>query len=212
MIQIKIFVVNSFQENTFLLWDDETRESVIFDAGCYEGHEFSAIESYISENDLNLTGLINTHCHIDHILGIPYFKREHNLKLRAHKEETKLIANASVMGQIFGLKIESTPEIDAFIEHKEEVNIGLSSLLALHVPGHSSGSLAFYSKDAGFVLTGDALFQGSIGRTDLPGGDYDQLISSIKNNLLVLPPETVIYPGHGPSSTIAEEIDSNPFL
>ena len=116
------------------------------------------------------------------------------------------------MGEIFGLKLKSVPVIDSFIDHRDEIRIGEFSLLAIHVPGHSAGSLTFYNKESGFALTGDALFQGSIGRTDLPGGDYDLLISSIKNNLLVLPPETVIYPGHGPSSTIAEEIESNPFL
>ena len=212
MIQIKTFVVNSFQENTFILWEDESLEALIFDAGCYEDQEFSTIENFISENNLKPIGLINTHCHIDHILGVSYFKSKYGIDFRAHPEEEKLANKAPLMGEIFGLKLKSVPVIDSFIAHGDEIRIGEFSLLAIHVPGHSSGSLTFYSKESGFALTGDALFQGSIGRTDLPGGDYDQLISSIKNNLLVLPPETVIYPGHGPSSTIAEEIESNPFL
>ena len=116
------------------------------------------------------------------------------------------------MGKIFGLEVERFPDIDTFIAHHEEIHVGKSSLAALHVPGHSLGSLAYYNKESGFVLTGDALFEGSIGRTDLPGGNYDQLIQSINENLLTLPPDTLVYPGHGPSTSVGAEIESNPFL
>ena len=156
--------------------------------------------------------MLNTHCHIDHVLGIPYFKENYKLAFRAHQDESAIAKNAHMMGKIFGLEVDSFPDIDSFIEHHEEIRIGVSSLTSLHVPGHSMGSLAFYCKEAGFVITGDALFEGSIGRTDLPGGNYDQLIQSITENLLTLPPETKVYPGHGPSTSIKAEIESNPFL
>jgi len=211
-MQLKKFVVNSFQENTYLIWDEKSGESVLVDAGCYEDHENRSVETFLSDNNLVLKKLVNTHCHIDHVLGIPYFKKKYNLEFHAHKEEIQLVKSAHLMGEIFGMKLESFPDIDTCIEPGDEIRLGEASLSAIHVPGHSRGSLAFYDKEAGFVLTGDALFRGSIGRTDLPGGDYDQLINSIQSYLFVLPPETVIYPGHGDSSTIAIEKDSNPFF
>ncbi|HDR67747.1 MAG TPA: MBL fold metallo-hydrolase [Bacteroidaceae bacterium] len=212
MIQIKTFVVNSFMENTYLLWDESSGESILVDAGCYEPHEIRSVENFISENNLKLKKLVNTHCHIDHVLGVPFFKDKYNLDFVAHREESYLVKRAHFMGELFGIKVNEFPDLDTFIEPGAEISLGEYSLLAIHVPGHSRGSLAYYNSDAGFVLTGDALFRGSIGRTDLPGGNYDQLINSIKNNLFVLPPETEVFPGHGDSTTIAIEKDSNPFF
>lgn len=212
MIRIEKFAFNPFQENTFIITDSATGEAFIVDAGCYEDHEFTAIENYIKNAGLHYSGLLNTHCHIDHILGIPYFKEKYNLEFRAHENESMLVTNGKMSGEIFGLKTGEFPPIDAYVQHGDLIQLGESVLKALFVPGHSPGSIAYYSRESNFVITGDVLFQGSIGRTDLPGGDYDTLISSIKSQLLVLPPDTVVYPGHGPATTIGEEIRSNPFL
>ncbi|MBN1131503.1 MAG: MBL fold metallo-hydrolase [Bacteroidales bacterium] len=212
MLQIETFILNPFQENSYLIWETDFGEALLIDAGCYEKHEFEMVEHFLSEHELTLTGLANTHCHIDHILGVPYFRNSYNLPFRAHKDESRLVQNAHLMGKIFGLNVQPFPELDSFIEPGDEIRVGTHIFQAIHVPGHSQGSLSFYCREAGIVLTGDALFRGSIGRTDLPGGNYDQLIHSIQNNLFVLPPETEVYPGHGESSTIAIELDSNPYF
>jgi glyoxylase-like metal-dependent hydrolase (beta-lactamase superfamily II) len=136
----------------------------------------------------------------------------YGLPLRAHEDESRLLKNAPMMGEVFGLRLEPLDGIGEHVRVNDLIPFGNHSLRALHVPGHSPGSLAFYSEEGGFVITGDALFQGSIGRTDLPGGDYDILIDSIRSQLLTLAPQTVVYPGHGPASTIGEESTGNPFL
>jgi len=211
MIQIDTLVFNSFQVNTYLVWD-ETRNCLVVDPAFYSREERAFFENHISKKGLKLTGQINTHCHVDHILGVHHVKVHYGCPFRAHADEAKLVNNAPMMGDVFGLSVEPFTGIDQTIDDKEIIHVGNQILHSIHVPGHSPGSLAYYSKEGGFVITGDALFQGSIGRTDLPGGDYDQLIQSIRTRLLVLPPETVVYAGHGPPSTIGYEISENPFL
>ena len=211
MIQIKKLVFNSFQVNTYIIFD-ETNECVIIDPATYEPDEKQALSNFISEHHLQPVLSINTHCHIDHVLGLKHIKDTFNIPFRAHQEEIKLLKNAPLMGKVFGFTVDELPEIDKTIEHEEVIRFGASELRALHVPGHSAGSLAYYSHEGNFTVTGDALFAGSIGRTDLPGGDYDTLIRSITSHLLSLPEETVIYPGHGPASSIGEEMKHNPFL
>ena len=211
MIQIDTLVFNSFQVNTYLVWD-ETGNCLVVDPAFYSREERAFFENHISEKGLKLTGQINTHCHVDHILGVQHIQEHYGSPFRAHGEEANLVKNAPLSGDIFGLSVEPFTGIDQTIDDKETIHVGNQILHSIHVPGHSPGSLAYYSKEGGFVITGDALFQGSIGRTDLPGGDYDQLIQSIRTRLLVLPPETVVYAGHGPPSTIGYEISENPFL
>lgn len=211
MLHIEQLVYNSFQVNTYLVWDDQGRCMVI-DPAFPPGEETDAFDRMIAERELTLMGQINTHCHVDHLLGVRHIERHYGFPLSAHEDEARNLKNAPLMGEIFGLKVESPEGIGRLIRDREEVLLGDDTLLALHVPGHSPGSLAYYSEKGRFVVTGDALFQGSIGRTDLPGGDYDQLIAAIRSQLLTLPPETIVYPGHGPASTIGEEKDENPFL
>ena len=211
MIQIETLTYNSFQVNTYLVWD-ETGECLVVDPAFYTVDEANDFDKRVSDNGLLLTGQVNTHCHIDHVLGIKHIQNKYGLTFRAHGEAEGPLRHAPLMGEIFGLKLEPMGAIDSTIADEELIVVGNHRLKALHVPGHSPGSLAFYSEEGGFVITGDALFQGSIGRTDLPGGDYDQLIDSIRTRLLSLPPETIIYPGHGPSSTIDAERTGNPFL
>lgn len=211
MIQLDKLVFNSFQVNTYLVYD-ETKECVIIDPACYGKEEDDALAKYIEAHELQPVLHINTHCHIDHILGMRFVRDTYKLKTRAHESEQKLLANGHIMGEVFGFNVKAFPELDKHLKHSEKITFGKSEMSALHVPGHSEGSLAFYSEEGGFVITGDALFDGSIGRTDLPGGNYDQLISSIKNKLFTLPGKTTVWPGHGGSSNIQKEIDTNPFF
>lgn len=211
MIQLKKIVFNSFQVNTYILFD-ETKECIIVDPANYEPVEDQALANFISEHNLKPVLIINTHCHIDHILGVTHAMNTFGVPFHAHENEEKLLKNASLMGKVFGFKVEQLPAIDHFIGHGELISFGNSELQSIHVPGHSSGSLAFYAPGGSFAITGDALFAGSIGRTDLPGGDYDTLIESISTNLFSLPPETTIWPGHGESSTIGDEMSDNPFF
>lgn len=211
MLSIEPLVFNSFQVNTYLL-RNEKGECLVIDPAFYSPEEINAFDQYISSAELTIVGQINTHCHVDHVLGVKHMQTAYNCPLRAHPNESGLLNNAPLMGEVFGLKVEALSGIDQEIEDNATIKIGEDILRSILVPGHSPGSLSFYSKEAGFVVTGDALFQGSIGRTDLPGGDYDTLISSIRNNLLTLPPETTVYPGHGDPTSIGEEARNNPFL
>lgn len=211
MIQLKKMVFNSFQVNTYIIYD-ETGECIIVDPANYEPDEDQALSAFISEHNLVPVLNINTHCHIDHILGINHVKQAFNVPFHAHESEEKLLNSAPLMGKVFGFNMDRLPAIDHFIGHREVIVFGNSELHAIHVPGHSAGSLAFHAPVGEFAITGDALFAGSIGRTDLPGGDYDTLIASISSNLFSLPPGTTIWPGHGESSTIGDEIANNPFF
>lgn len=211
MVQLKKMVFNSFQVNTYIIYD-ESGECIIVDPANYEPDEDRALSTFIAEHSLKPVMNLNTHCHIDHILGISHVKKTFSIPLHAHENEASMLKNAQLMGKVFGFQLEELPVIDHFIVHGASITFGRSELIALHVPGHSAGSLAIYSREGNFVITGDALFAGSIGRTDLPGGDYDTLIESISTHLFSLPPETSIWPGHGEPSSIGDEIAHNPFF
>ncbi|PLX21299.1 MAG: MBL fold hydrolase [Marinilabiliales bacterium] len=211
MTKIKTFIFNPFQENTFLLYD-ETKECVIVDAGCNEENEFKQIEDFISDNNLNLKAIINTHCHIDHIMGNAYFVDKYKVPSIAHKEDMPLIERSNDMAVAFGFKIQEPPVPNRFVIEDDIIEFGVSKLSVKHVPGHSPGSIALYCENDQFVIVGDVLFSGSIGRTDLPGGDYDTLISSIKQKLFSLDDEVIVYSGHGESTTVGREKKTNPFF
>ncbi|MCF8225624.1 MAG: MBL fold metallo-hydrolase [Bacteroidales bacterium] len=211
MIKIDRLVFNSFQVNTYIIYDN-TGECLIIDPACYTETEKDALSNFINDHQLKPVSVVNTHCHVDHVLGIQHIKDMYHVPFLAHKLEGEMLENAPLMGELFGFTIDELSEPDQTLGHEDAVTFGDSELKAIHVPGHSQGSLAFYSKEGGFVVTGDALFEGSIGRTDLPGGDYDTLIKSIKDNLFSLPGETKIHPGHGGSSTISKEKSENPFF
>ena len=211
MIHVEPLVYNAFQVNTFLI-STSSGDCLVIDPSFYTPEEQAAFESHLAAKNLKVVGQLNTHCHVDHMLGVQHCKDQFSVPFRAHEAESPLVANVPLMGDMYGLSVEPFSGIDKPIEDLEQIQIGEYTLQSILVPGHSPGSLSYYSKEGGFVITGDALFQGSIGRTDLPGGDYDTLINSITTRLLSLPPETVVYPGHGPSSTIGEEIAHNPFL
>jgi glyoxylase-like metal-dependent hydrolase (beta-lactamase superfamily II) len=211
MLTIKQFVFNSFQENTFVLYD-QTGQCIIVDAGCYETAEKEELVKFLLDHKLKCIKLVNTHCHVDHVLGNAFITSKYNPEIIIHKNDEFLIPEARKHGVIFGFNVEEPPHPTAFVSDGSTITFGESSLEVYHVPGHSPGSIALYSPEQKFVIAGDVLFKGSIGRTDLPGGDYDLLINSILKKLMTLPPETIVYPGHGPSTTIHEEALSNPFL
>ena len=213
MINIKQFTFNFFGENTYLLYD-ETKEAVIIDCGCINQQEEDTISGFIEENGLTIKRLLSTHYHFDHVVGNTFICNKYDIKPEMHRgEKNGNTPSLNMQASTFGIPTtfeETEPEL--FIEENDEINFGNSTLKAILVPGHSPASLAFYSKADGIIFTGDTLFAGSIGRTDLWGGDYDKLISGIRGKLITLPDSTVIYPGHGPASTVASEKSNNPFL
>lgn len=210
-MEIYKFVFSPIEVNTYIL-ADQSGDCAIIDCGCYGKGEFDELATFIKDNNLRPVLLLNTHCHLDHIFGNKLMLERFNLKTNSSEYEETNRRNAVQHAMLFGLKMDEPPEPASFISDNSVVNFGTTDLVALHVPGHSPGSLAFYSEKNGSVFTGDALFAGSIGRTDLPGGNYEKLINSIKNKLFVLPPSTLVYSGHGKETTIDNEMKTNPFF
>lgn len=212
MIDIKIFEFNPIVENTYLLYD-ETKEAVLIDCGCMTPLEENLLSDFISQKELSLKRLLCTHLHFDHAIGNGFIYRKYGIKPEAHKKEVEIIPSIKdqikSMGLPFPIKFA---DIESYLVGNETISFGKSELITLLVPGHSPGSLAYYSKKDGFIIVGDVVFNGSIGRTDLWGGNYDVLIAAIKDKILTLPDETTIYPGHGPSTTVINEKLNNPFL
>ena len=209
---IKTFTFNPFQENTYLLFD-ETNEAVIIDAGCIIEYENKQMKHFIEENNLTLRRVLNTHLHLDHQFGNKYLFDNFGIAPEANQEDEFLLEKVVEQAASFGLKIaKEEQKLLRYIEDNEELKFGNTTLKAIHVPGHSPGSIAFYIEKEGVLFSGDVLFKGSIGRTDLPKGDYATLITSITKKLLPLPDSTVVYSGHGPTTTIGEEKINNPYL
>jgi glyoxylase-like metal-dependent hydrolase (beta-lactamase superfamily II) len=211
MIKIETFVYNPFSENTYLLYDG-SGECIIIDAGCEAQVEKDEITAYIEEKGLKPVKLVNTHCHVDHILGVSFLAKKYDLPFYFHEAEKVLFAHSKTQAEYFGLKLELPPEPAGYIKDGDRISFGDSCLEAIHIPGHSPGGILLHDPDQKNLISGDVLFQQSIGRTDLPGGDYDSLVGGIKSRILVLDPQTVVYPGHGPTTTIGEEKAGNPFL
>ena len=211
MIHIKIFVFNSFQENTYVLYN-EAQEALIIDAGCESTDELAEIKGFIKDQNLKPVALLGTHGHIDHVLGNRDLKEFFKITYKAHEGDAFMIEHAAEQAAMFGMKIRKPPMADSYLTDKEKISFGESSLEVIHLPGHSPGGVGFYCEEQGFIIVGDVLFSKSIGRTDLPGGNYEQLINSINSRLLVLPENTIVYPGHGPETTIGVEKRNNPFL
>lgn len=212
MTQVQAFEFNPFAENTYVVFDD-TGECAIFDPGCYDFEERSALKNFIEEKKLRPVRLVNTHCHLDHVLGNAFVAKTWNLGLEIHAGELPVLQRFEQMSQMFGIPFaELPPAPSRFIEGGEVLEFGNTRLKALFTPGHSPASLSFYCAEEGFVVAGDVLFLESIGRTDLPGGNFETLIQSIRSQLFTLPDETLVYPGHGPATTIRHEKEYNPFL
>ena len=212
MIKIQSFIFNSFQENTYILFDD-TKECIIVDPGCYEKSEQDLLKTFVEVNELKPVKLINTHCHIDHVLGNKFVADRWGLNLEMHELDLPLLHSVKNYCNAYGFnQYEESPEPNNFLKEGEQVRFGNSSLDILFTPGHAPGHITLHSPEQKFVIAGDVLFQMSIGRTDLPGGDYDILINSIKKVLFPLAEETQVFCGHGPSTNIGFEKANNPFL
>ena len=212
MIQIQKFTFNLFSENTFVIWDDESKECAIVDPGCGDTDEENTLSDFINKNNLSVKYLINTHCHIDHILGCEFVKQKYNPVYYAPELDVPLIENAKMQADMVGMDFSISIRPEKYLTEEEELIIGKSKLKFLFTPGHTPGEFCIYIPDIKTCITGDVLFFDSIGRTDLWGGNYDTLIKSINEKLLTLPDETIIFPGHGEQSSIGREKKFNPFL
>lgn len=212
MIKIEKFTFNPFYENTYILWDKVTKEAMIVDPGCSDDFEEKTIESFVAEKKLKVKYLINTHCHIDHILGNAFIKETYNPRFLAPEEDIFLIENAVEQGKMFGLKVKKSPKPDELLSEKLDIQLGNIIGRLLYTPGHSPGEYCILFEEDKLCISGDVLFYESIGRTDLWKGDYETLINSIRTKLFVLPDDTKVYPGHGETTTIGYEKKNNPFL
>jgi glyoxylase-like metal-dependent hydrolase (beta-lactamase superfamily II) len=210
MISIKTLVFNPFSENTFILYD-ETKECLIIDPGCYTVEEQEHLSKIIERESLTPVGLVNTHCHIDHVLGNAYVKTKYHLQLQIPEGDYQTLTSVTEYAATYGFPNYEPAMADVLLKEGQLINFGNSQLSTLLVPGHTAGHVAFYNKEDKICIGGDVLFDGSIGRTDLPGGDFDVLISSIREQLFTLPEDTVVYPGHGRTTTIGHEKKTNPY-
>ena len=211
-MKLKSFTFNQFYENTFIV-SDSTNDCIIIDPGCYSNDEKNILKKYIEENNLNPVKLINTHCHIDHILGNKFVAKTWGVNLETHQNDIELLENSAEIARLYGfIDYEKSPSTTQFLNEGDTVEFGNSKLKILYTPGHAPGHISLYSKEEKFIISGDVLFKSSIGRTDLPGGDFNVLIESIKTKILCLDDDTVVYCGHGPATTVGFERENNPFL
>jgi glyoxylase-like metal-dependent hydrolase (beta-lactamase superfamily II) len=211
MITIKQFTFNPLQENTFVLYD-ETHQCVIIDPGCYEKQEKDALRNFIQSEKLEVKALLNTHCHVDHVLGNAFVKQTYGVKLYVHPLDEQTLRAVEVYASMYGFNQYEPSEPDHFLNEGDKVTFGTSTLDVVFVPGHAPGHIAFYNLDQKFCIGGDVLFNGGVGRWDLPGGNYDTLMRSITTKLFPLGDDMVVYPGHGSKTTIGHERKHNPYI
>lgn len=210
MLSIQTFVFNSFAENTYVI-SDETRAAVIIDPGCYQKEEQDELDEYITSHQLTLKYLLNTHCHIDHVLGNYYIQKKYQVPLLLHAREENVLRAVKTYAPNYGFAAYQETTADRFLQEGEKFSFGNTSWDILFLPGHAPGHVGFYDATEKVIFSGDVLFYGSVGRTDLPGGDYDTLIQSIREKLFLLPDDVVVYCGHGSTTLIGREKLSNPY-
>ncbi len=211
MLTVQSFTFNPVSENMYVVYN-EKGDAVIIDPGCYFSEEQRTLQTFIETKKLTPVQLINTHCHLDHVFGNKWVHKTYGLELHIHPQEKQVLDFAPQSAQRWGLSIDNYSGPIHFIDESNIISIGDDLFSILLTPGHSPGSISFYCEKQGFVISGDVLFKESIGRTDLPGGDFDTLIESIQTKLFTLPPTTLVYNGHGSTTTIGHEIKHNPFL
>lgn len=212
-MKVKQFEFNMLPVNTYVVWDERTREAAVIDAGCYTPEECETLKQFIAGEELKVKYLLNTHLHFDHIFGNRFVYEQYGLKTCAHPADEEWLVEAPKRTRMFGLEFPGVPApIGTYLAEGDELALGRYTLKCLHVPGHSPGSIVFYSPEARCLFAGDVLFQGSIGRSDLPGGDIRTLIDGIREKLLTLPDATLVYPGHGDATTIGYEKQYNFYL
>jgi hydroxyacylglutathione hydrolase len=211
MIKIRKFIVNPLQENAYVV-SDETGKCIFIDPGFYFPAEHGRVKKYISDNNLEPVMIANTHCHFDHIMGVEIIRKEYDIPFLIHPDDAFWVKMGVEQAEMFGFEMEPVNMPDSFFNDKEPLKFGNSTLKIIHVPGHSPGHVVFYSEKDKLLIAGDVLFYGSIGRSDLPGGDYRALISNIRNKLFSLPDGIKVFCGHGPDTTLDREKTANPFL
>jgi glyoxylase-like metal-dependent hydrolase (beta-lactamase superfamily II) len=211
MLYLKSFCFNPFQQNTYLLYDNE-RTAFIIDPGNYTSSENTLLKNFIEEKQLKLTRLLLTHAHIDHILGNKFIFENYGLLPEAHEEEVFFIDRLPQTGAMYGVPCEPSPFPEKFVVPGDKISLGAYEFETIFTPGHSPGSISYYNKENKILISGDVLFQNSIGRTDLPKGNHQTLINSIKEKLFCLPDDVKVFSGHGLSTTIGHERENNPFL
>ncbi|MEF8811522.1 MAG: MBL fold metallo-hydrolase [Bacteroidales bacterium] len=211
MIQVKTYAFNPFQENTYLIYD-ETQKCIILDPGCYFAEEQKELTDFIAENGLQPEYIVHSHGHVDHILGSDYLRNYYNIQSIMHKDDLEVLRKSKDFGEMIGIEIDQPTDPEIFINEGEKISFGNTSFDVLHLPGHSPGSIGLYNEKEQVIFAGDVLFRRGIGRTDLMGGDHATLIRNIKDKLLSLNDDTVVYPGHGDTTTIKEEKAENSLL
>ena len=210
MINIQTFTFNPFEENTYVLFD-ETKEAVIIDPGCYEKEEREELTSFIEINNLKVIEILNTHCHIDHVLGNNFVKEFYKVKLTHHRQDESVHRAVKAYAPNYGFVKYEEAFADRYVEEGDKIRFGNIILDIVFVPGHAPGHVAYYNLENKICMGGDVLFYDSIGRTDLPGGNFDTLIKSIHEKLFTMPDDMTVYPGHGPKTNIGREKKHNPF-
>jgi hydroxyacylglutathione hydrolase len=210
MLKIKSFTFNAFQENTYVVFD-ETNQAVVIDPGCYSKAETQQLDEFIESTELSVKYLLNTHCHIDHVLGNAFVKEKYAVPFLIHQNDLPVLKAVKTYASNYGFPAYNEALPDGFIAEGDEIKFGTTTLEVIFLPGHAPGHVGFYQPRDKILISGDVLFNGSIGRTDLPGGNFNTLIESIHQKLFVLPDDVVVYSGHGTPTTLGKEKISNPF-
>ena len=211
MLSYKIFTFNPVAENTYVLYN-EAKEAIIIDPGCYFEEERKQLQEFLEKNSLKPVQLVNTHCHLDHVFGNKWIHDTYKLELFIHPNEERVLQFAPQSGEMWGMPVDNYTGPLHFLQQNQVISLGQNEIKILLAPGHSPGSICLYCEKEGFVIGGDVLFRDSIGRTDLPGGNHDQLLQSIREQLFLLPDDVIVLPGHGEPTTIGYEKKNNPFL
>ena len=210
-MNIKTFVFNPFYENTYVISSSQNN-CLIIDPGCYESFERKELTDFIEMEGLKVSAIINTHCHIDHVLGNDYLKDTYSVPLKIPIHEQEIFGAIPAYAPQWGINGYRQAKVDEFLEEGKTIKLDEIEFEMIEVPGHSPGHLVFYQRENKVLIGGDVLFRESIGRTDLPGGNHDDLLSNIQNKVYVLPEDVTVYPGHGPTTTIGHEKNNNPFV
>jgi hydroxyacylglutathione hydrolase len=212
MLQIKSFTLGPFAENTYLVWDSDTLDCAIFDPGCSDAYESKIIDEFILQQNLLLKQLIQTHCHIDHVLGNHHICDKYGLNIMAHQAEVLILQEAQAAAILYHIPYQASPTISTFINENDSIKIGQYSLEIRFTPGHSPGSLTFISNEFKWAIVGDVIFRQSIGRTDLTGGSFEVLQESITHQIYTLPEDYTLFSGHGPETQVGFEKIHNAFV
>ena len=211
MLKIKDFVFSPIQENTYLIYN-ESGEGIIIDPGCYFPEEQEVLSAFITQSAVKPRMLLNTHCHLDHVFGNKYVAETYGLTLQLHEKEKVMLDLAPASGLMYQMPFDNYSGDLIYLKEDDTIKLGNDELTVIEAPGHSPGHICFYCAAQNFIISGDVLFNRSIGRTDLPGGDHQTLVKNIREKFFILPDDTIVYSGHGPVTTIGEEKKYNPFL